>query len=88
LQHCTPLICAAEKGFVEVLRLLLRHKCDVNRMSHSAATALHFAAQHGDVEVCNLLLDGGAEIDAQDIRKFTPLMMASLKFIKSRQTSK
>lgn len=65
-------------GYVDVMRLLLSYGCDVNRMSHSAATALHFAAQHGDLECCRLLLDARAEIDAQDIRRFTPVMMAAL----------
>ena len=61
----TPLICAAEKGVAELLALLLTHGCDVNRMSHSAATALHYAAQHGAVHCCKVLLEAGAEIDAQ-----------------------
>lgn len=65
----TPLICAAEKGLAELLQLLLAHGCDVNRMSHSAATALHYAAQHGATHCCKLLLEAGAEIDAQVIPK-------------------
>ena len=65
----TPLICAAEKGVVELLVLMLAHGCDVNRMSHSAATALHYAAQHGAVHCCKVLLEAGAEIDAQVKKK-------------------
>ena len=52
--------------------------CGVNKVSHSWSTALRFAAQHSDLECCRLLLQAGAEIDAQEVRRFTLLMMAAL----------
>ena len=52
--------------------------CDVNKVSNSGSTALHFAAQHSDLECCRLLLQAGTETAAQEVRRFTPLTMAAL----------
>merc|ERR1712216_268235 len=53
---------------VEVVRLLLEtpRKEDVNLTNSDGATALMFAADAGDEEICNLLLAAGADKSLKD----------------------
>ena len=39
-------------------------------------TALHWAAKHGKYEICRLLVDHGADVNARDIGDKTPLYYA------------
>ncbi len=70
----TPLMMAALKGHVALVRQLLARKADVNK---TGWTPLHYAATGGNVEVVRLLLDAHAYIDAESPNGTTPLMMAS-----------
>lgn len=49
---------------------------DPNATDHELSTPLHFAAQERAVEVARLLLDHGAEVDAQNAHGNTPLFTA------------
>jgi tankyrase len=40
---------------------------------------LHNAASYGHLEVCQVLIESGADVNAQDIYLFTPLHEATLK---------
>ncbi|XP_043286638.1 uncharacterized protein [Venturia canescens] len=55
--------------------------CDPNLPDNEGNTPLHFAAQAGQTECLNLLLQRcpGIEIDARNILGFTPLMKAALQ---------
>lgn len=69
------------RGADDVLQLLLASgsgsaRCDVNRRTHRLSTALHFAACSSDLGVLQLLLDSGADMNAQNYRGETPLMEA------------
>jgi hypothetical protein len=75
----TPLIDASTQGHVEVVRLLLKHKADVNRRKvASRETALHGAAfpGRGKAQIVKLLLDAGADPKARDDDRTTPAGVA------------
>jgi ankyrin repeat protein len=73
----TPLICAAARGHVEVVRVLLVGGVNVERVNANQRTALHKAAFFGHFEVCRLLFDWGAKVDPLDKWKNTPLHWAA-----------
>jgi ankyrin repeat protein len=74
----TPLIMAAERGHVGMVRLLLERGADVNAGSLSGDTALHEAAARGHEEVVSILLGCGADHSRMDvILGGTPLIFAS-----------
>ena len=50
----TPLIYAAEKGHVNLVLLYLAQGADVNKVTHSGSTALHYAAKDGWVTCCKV----------------------------------
>jgi ankyrin repeat protein len=82
--NTTPLMCAADKGHLEVCRILLEAGADVSAASvkHKAdggggAQALHHALMDSHVEVAKLLLDAGADPNAQGNYGSTPLGYAA-----------
>jgi ankyrin repeat protein len=71
----TPLHSAASGGRAEIARLLIARGAAVNaRRPERDDTPLHFAANEA---VANLLIENGAEVDARDIYKRTPLHWAA-----------
>ncbi|MCJ1393148.1 hypothetical protein MMC18_006020 [Xylographa bjoerkii] len=65
---------AASNGHLEILKFLLHFGADVNSRNKFDSTALHFAAEQGDVEAVRLLgsLDGTGLMDSNKAQ-FTPL---------------
>lgn len=63
--HClfTPLHVAVELGQTEVVKLLLKHKADVNAPSIQNVTPLYFACELGYVEIAQLLIEHSADIE-------------------------
>jgi ankyrin repeat protein len=57
---------------------LLAHGADVNGLDADNDTALHGAAQTGNVEIIRLLLDKGANPNAKNKQGGTPLMWAAV----------
>jgi 26S proteasome non-ATPase regulatory subunit 10 len=51
--------------------MLLQKGAEIGRQHFLGTTALHFAASGGDVELCDFLLEHGADIDRVG-RKFDP----------------
>lgn len=73
-----PIVYAAANDHVELLELLLRSGADPNAASsESGSTALHIAAQLGQVRSVKTLLDNGADINIQDDLGMTPLIKAT-----------
>lgn len=76
----TPALCwAAKRGHAPLARLLLsRPDADVNvrDVGCSANTALHHAAMHGHERIVQLLLEHGADINAANDYRDTPLHYA------------
>ena len=57
----TPMIHAAWEGKTDIIYALIRVGADVNAQTwHHRNTALHFACQRQNKEVCQILLDAGA----------------------------
>ncbi|KAK7463322.1 hypothetical protein BaRGS_00038123 [Batillaria attramentaria] len=73
IRRFTPLMMSALNGHVDVVKLLIEWKCNVSMAAYNRRTALHLAAERGKQECCELLLDAGAAIDAQDGLGATPL---------------
>ena len=75
-----PLHLAAWFGRVSIVKILLEQEmCDPNILDHKARTTLHQAVTNGDLEVADLLLDRGAQIDWGDHLDVTPLQVAVLR---------
>jgi len=73
----TPLHVAAEKGHVEIAKLLLEHGADPNARDMYGATPLHLAAYWGRLDVAKLLLEHGADPNAKEkLGGETPLYWA------------
>ena len=69
---------AAMKGDIEAVRALLKDGADVNAAQGDGMTALHWAAEAGDMELVGMLLYAGA--NPQGVTRlggYTPLHLAS-----------
>lgn len=74
-----PLICAARKGFQEIVQHLLSVNADPNITNESSQTALIAAAEKGHTTTIKILIGAKANIDAQDMRGFSALNLAAMK---------
>ncbi|RDW89925.1 ankyrin repeat domain-containing protein [Aspergillus mulundensis] len=78
--HATPLILAsrarAEEAATLLLELARRGLVDPHRADRDGQTALHKAARFGRAGVVRQLLALGADVNALDSRKDTPLLLA------------
>ncbi|XP_072032763.1 transient receptor potential cation channel subfamily A member 1-like [Amphiura filiformis] len=74
----TPLHVCCRRGFSKVVKILIHNgKADVNSRDKDKTTPLHQATIKGDIDVCRLLIENGADIRAKDINQLTPLMQAA-----------
>jgi ankyrin repeat protein len=71
----SPLMLAAIKGQIDLVKQLIARDADINKPGW---TALHYAASSGQVEIMKLLIEKFAFIDAQSPNGTTPLMMAAM----------
>lgn len=71
----SPLMLAALKGHLPLVKKLVERDADVNKPGW---TALHYAATGGHVLVIEFLLEHSAYIDAESSNGTTPLMMAAM----------
>lgn len=72
----TPLILAAERGHIDVVRFLVGRGADVNRPSFDG-TSLTVAVKNNHVEVARILIDHGADVNEERWVKISPLMTAA-----------
>lgn len=70
-------IAARKNDLQEVLRLISK-KADVNVPSYNGDTALHYAVDWQNFEMCKALLDNGADPSAPDWFRNTPMHYAAL----------
>lgn len=73
-QDESPLMMAALKGHVDLVKKLIERGADVNKTGWAP---LHYAATSGQLAIMELLLDESAYIDAESPNGTTPLMMAA-----------
>ena len=64
---------AAERGDIDMARLLLEHDVSPDVPNRNGWTSLHFAVSTGNVEMVRFLLDGGADPNIADNENRTPL---------------
>jgi len=70
---CSALHTAAERGRVEIAKLLIEAGADVNiQRFRSLEVPLHSAAEHGHVEIARLLIKAGADVNAADFHGELP----------------
>ncbi|XP_005730174.1 protein phosphatase 1 regulatory subunit 12A isoform X5 [Pundamilia nyererei] len=72
----TALHVAAAKGYIEVLKVLLQCRVDVDSSDTDGWTPLHAAAHWGQEEVCSLLVDNMCDMGAVNNVGQTPLDVA------------
>ena len=75
----TPLMLAVANGHVRIASLLLQHGSEWNWCDSSNNSVLHYAAGFGWRECIDLLLKHGANINAPNMWKITPITIAMLK---------
>lgn len=75
----TPLMVAAQEGYVDTVRVLLNAGADVNAQYSDGGTALMLAAQEGYINTVQVLLNAGADVNAQYKDGVTALMLAAAR---------
>ena len=62
----TPLLWACQNGHLNVVKILLQNNANLFATSDCGHTALHFAVQSGEVELVEMLVKKGLDIDGQN----------------------
>ena len=73
----TALHYAARHGYVEIARLLLAERADVNAKTDKGYTPLQYAVMYDHKEIVQLLLSNKADVDVRDGIGCTPLYVAA-----------
>ncbi len=70
--------CAASKGNLSLVKLLIKDKEHVNKLNNYGITALHCAAEKGFIDIVKCLVSSGADIHIRggEVSKNTPLLLA------------
>jgi ankyrin repeat protein len=72
----TPLMLAARQGDVEMARILVDARADVDAAAGDGKTALALAIFNGNYDVASYLVDSKADVNKADAQRFTPLFWA------------
>lgn len=67
----TALIKASQKGYPEIVKLLIERGAKLDIQRNDGGTALHMAAQNGHAEIIKLLIEGGANLNLRARQRFT-----------------
>ena len=77
-QQDSPLLNATKRGDVVAVRSVLEGGADPDVAQGDGLTALHLASQQGSLEIAQLLIGSGANVEAKTrIGDYTPLHLAS-----------
>eukprot|EP00927_Polykrikos_kofoidii_P047255 TRINITY_DN4137_c0_g1_i1.p1 TRINITY_DN4137_c0_g1~~TRINITY_DN4137_c0_g1_i1.p1 ORF type:complete len:1167 (-),score=169.73 TRINITY_DN4137_c0_g1_i1:98-3598(-) len=63
----TPLMCAAQAGHIEALRIILAQDGKLDAIDPNGDTCLHFAARYCQMDACEFLLQRKADIQKENI---------------------
>ncbi len=74
LDNKSPLIYAVLKQDLLLVEYLLKHNADINIISNEKCSALCYAAENDLTEICQLLIDNGADVNQYDFNMRTILM--------------
>ena len=74
-QDETPLMLAALRGQLDLVKKLVERDADVNK---TGWTPLHYAATGGHLRAMAFLIGAGADVNAESPNGTTPLMMAAM----------
>lgn len=79
MEDVNALVANAAHGSIDQVRILLERGVDINATAASGSTALSYAVLRNQREICELLLDAGADpnIPDSDLQGGTPLIMAT-----------
>jgi uncharacterized protein len=69
---------AAGRGDRDAVRAALARKADVNAAQVDGTTALHWAVDHDDLEMVDVLIRAGARVTARTREGVTPLQLAAI----------
>lgn len=71
-----PLMQAVNRGQTTKVRFMIARGADVNEIdkNYYSRTALHVAVERSNLKIAKILLNAGADLEAQDQYKNTPLM--------------
>jgi uncharacterized protein len=72
----TPLMLAAREGNVDLARLLVSARADIDAVTGDGKTALALAIFNGNYELASYLVDSKADVNKADAQRFTPLFWA------------
>jgi protein phosphatase 1 regulatory subunit 12A len=72
---------AAAKGYVEVIRLLLKAGADINARDNDGWTPLHAAAHWGQAEACKILAHNFASMTATNANGETPIDVSTPELV-------
>ncbi len=73
----TPLIVATDEGRLELVKLLIEAKADINDQDTVGQTALHLAAGRNYTEIIKLLIKAKARIDIKAVNRLTAFEYAT-----------
>ena len=80
----TLLRVACNSGF-DIVKWLLDHGADVNTQNHELWTPLHSAADHGHLQIFQMLVEHNANIHIRESRGSSPLHVATCPQVKHSQ---
>jgi ankyrin repeat protein len=66
----TPLMMSCNE---KIVTMLLDHKADINKQNSKGESALHAACYHGKLDIAQLLINRGAEVNIRSSEGHTPL---------------
>jgi hypothetical protein len=72
---------AITAGYINVVKLLLEKKTELNGTDAKGRTLLHLACLHGDFDICALLLEAKAAVDSLDSEQSTPMWLAAVEAV-------
>lgn len=87
LPHTEKAIKCLHATYAQQIAALLQVKVDPNLLNHQSQSALHLAAQTGDLQTVQLLVGSGADLNARDHHGKTPLMHAAESYHIQQGTS-